>query len=90
MVSVLGDYYYEFPKPIKLERKLKDLLESDVDEKYYLSDKAIVGIENTKFNSATLDARIEKDGIMPTLQARDYKDPKLVIELRGGGAMPSE
>ena len=39
MVSVLGDYYYEFPKKIKLEKRLKDLLESEVDEKYYLSDK---------------------------------------------------
>lgn len=39
MVSVLGDYYYEFPKPIKLEHRLKDLLEDEVDEKFYLSDK---------------------------------------------------
>ena len=39
MVSILGDYYYEFPKPIKLEHRLKDLLEDEVDEKYYLSDK---------------------------------------------------
>lgn len=29
---------YEFPDPIPLEKRLKDLLESDVDEKYYLSD----------------------------------------------------
>lgn len=41
MVSVLGDYYYEFPKKIKLEKRLKDVLESEVDEKYYLSDKQI-------------------------------------------------
>lgn len=39
MVSILGDYYYEFPKPIKLEHKLKDLLEENVDKKFYLSDK---------------------------------------------------
>ena len=30
---------FVFPKPIKLEKKLKDLLEDKVDEKYYLSDK---------------------------------------------------
>lgn len=41
MVSILGDYKYEFPKPIPLEKKLKDLLEEEVDEKYYLSDKRI-------------------------------------------------
>ena len=41
MVSILGDYYYEFPKPIKLEKRLKDYLESEVDPKYYLSDKML-------------------------------------------------
>lgn len=41
MVSILGDYSYSFPKPIPLKLKLKDLLENEVDEKYYLSDKMI-------------------------------------------------
>lgn len=41
MVSILGDYYYEFPEPIKLEHRLKDLLEENVGEKYYLSDKML-------------------------------------------------
>lgn len=41
MVSLLGNYYYEFPKPFKLELRLKDMLEDEVDEKYYLSNKAI-------------------------------------------------
>ena len=39
MVSILGDYSYSFPAPIPLELKLKDMLEENVDEKYYLSDK---------------------------------------------------
>lgn len=29
---------YEWPSPISLERKLKDMLEINVDEKYYISD----------------------------------------------------
>lgn len=41
MVSILGDYSYTFPKPIPLKLKLKDMLEDNVDEKYYLSDKMI-------------------------------------------------
>ena len=40
-VSILGDYYYEFPHKMKLKYRLKDFLESKVDESYYLSDKAI-------------------------------------------------
>jgi DNA (cytosine-5)-methyltransferase 1 len=38
MVSILGEYYYEFPQKIKLEKRLKDYLEENVDPKYYLSD----------------------------------------------------
>lgn len=41
MVSILGDYYYSFPQKQELKLKLKDMLEKDVDEKYYLSDKMI-------------------------------------------------
>ena len=41
MVSVLGDFYYEFPQPIKLEKRLKDVLETEIEEKYYLSDKIV-------------------------------------------------
>lgn len=32
---------YHFPKPFKLDKRLKDVLEQYVDEKYYLSDKLI-------------------------------------------------
>lgn len=41
MVSWLGNHYYDFPTPIKLEKRLKDILETNVDEKYYLSSDII-------------------------------------------------
>ena len=41
MISILGDYKYEFPKPFELKLRLKDLLEENVDESYFLSDKMI-------------------------------------------------
>ena len=37
MVSILGDYNYKFPKPIQLTKTMKDYLEDDVDEKYYIN-----------------------------------------------------
>lgn len=41
MVSLLGDYTFEFPKPIPLTKVMKDYLEDSVDEKYYIkSEKA--------------------------------------------------
>lgn len=42
MLSWLGDdYYYDFPEGKPLTKKLKDVLETEVEEKYYLSDKTI-------------------------------------------------
>ena len=35
-VSILGDYYYDFPTPVPLKLKLRDMLEDNVDEKYYI------------------------------------------------------
>lgn len=41
MVSIFGDYNYLFPPKQKLELRLKDFIEDEVDEKYYLSEKMI-------------------------------------------------
>nr|DAU50058.1 MAG TPA: Cytosine specific methyltransferase [Caudoviricetes sp.] len=41
MVSILGDYSYEFPDPIPLTKTMADYLELEVDESYYVdSEKA--------------------------------------------------
>lgn len=38
VVSILGEHEsYKFPKPIKLDKVIKDILEDQVDEKYYLN-----------------------------------------------------
>lgn len=41
MISILGDYYYTFPKTRELKYLLKDFLDRHVDEKYYLTDAKI-------------------------------------------------
>lgn len=38
MFSFLGEYNYHFPEPIKLKKRLKDYLEKNVDEKYYIKN----------------------------------------------------
>ena len=68
MVSILGDYNYSFPRPIKLEKKLKDMLEDNVDEKYYLSDKQIKDIQNWNAYEKPLET-VDKD-ISKTLTTR--------------------
>ncbi len=67
MVSILGEYYYEFPKGMPLKFKLKDFLEKEVDEKYYLSEKQIKSIHDTKFESMSIDRVKDVNGVCNTI-----------------------
>lgn len=41
LISILGNYSYQFPKPIELKYIFEDYLEEKVDNKYYIeSEKA--------------------------------------------------
>jgi DNA (cytosine-5)-methyltransferase 1 len=86
---------FRFPQTKELKVRLKDFLEDEVDEKYYLNDEQISKIINWSVNRGKIiddDSLISyapgsreqaqqgwKD-ISPTLTARDYKDPKIVIK----------
>lgn len=52
IVSILGEAWYDFPQPRPLELKLKDMLEDEVPEKYYLDqarvDQFIEGLDDEK------------------------------------------
>ena len=49
MVSILGQAKFEFPKPIELNKVMKNYLEEEVDEKYYVtSQKALDLIQRLK------------------------------------------
>ena len=48
MISLLVDYNYTFPKPIPLKLRLKDMLEENVSEKYYIDDDLLRHIIATK------------------------------------------
>lgn len=67
---------YKFPKQIPLTTRLKDILEKNVDEKYYLPDDRIEKIINSTFMQEK--KRIQMTDICDTLLARDWKDPKCV------------
>ena len=80
VVSIFGEHEpYVFPKPIKLEKRLKDVLEDEVDEKYYLNnekaEQLIVTItkENNIIKPTVVDATINEPKtkeIMNTITAR--------------------
>lgn len=81
MVSVrkdLGERYY-FPRGFTLERRLKDVLEPQVDEKYYLGDKMIKAfLENSRVNSSQDGIVSSPFGISPTLTAGHGNCPKVI------------
>ena len=66
---------FEFPEGFELTLTPKDMLEDEVDEKFYLTDKQIERIKNSNFTQER--TRIQKN-VCGSLLARDYKDPKCV------------
>lgn len=97
---------FEFPKPFELELRLKDMLEDQVDEKYYLSEdiqkrfkftddtftKSIVGTTKPDFRTiGQRDLVYQENGVMGALVATDYKQPKQILETkRLGGVFDTE
>ena len=73
------DVCFKFPEPQELTIRLKDVLEPQVDEKYYLSDEQTKRLKMTTYNTGSGKVRVQDtDGEPRTLCARDYKDPKCV------------
>ena len=90
---------FEFPKGFDKGIRLKDLLEDNVDNKYYLSDEIqnrfkLNGKEDLNHNELNVvgssapecrtigqrDMTYGINGIMSTLTATDYKQPKQIID----------
>lgn len=79
---------FEFPKGFDNGVRLKDVLEDEVDEKYYISDDKVQRfLTNLNTNISLLydPCQVKREGksreyndYCPTLTSRDYKDPRLV------------
>ena len=64
MVSILGEYSYQFPMKQKLTKRLKDYLEDKVADKFYLSEKQIRQIANWDSQRNPVDEAKESDSDM--------------------------
>jgi DNA (cytosine-5)-methyltransferase 1 len=65
------DNNFDFPKKERLTKRLKDVLENEVDEKYFLSDEAVKRLVN---NSEGYHSEIRtEENIASTICASDYK-----------------
>lgn len=64
MVSILGEYNYKFPHQIPLEKTMKDYLEDEADEKYYINTEKAQKLIQQLIDNGTLDKTqdFEMDG----------------------------
>lgn len=73
MVSILGGQNFYFPKPFALNKKLRDILDEEVDAKYFLSEKAIKGfaqkssLNKTKGNGFRFSPTTGEEGVVKTV-----------------------
>lgn len=84
-----ADNSFQFPKEEHLEKRLKDVLEDDVDDKYFLSEKMLELItfkQKENGEIANLNKGGERGSVydsntnsMSCLSATDYKQPKQIL-----------
>ena len=60
MVSILGDYNFTFPEPIELQKVMKDYLEDEVDEKYYINNEKAQKLIQKLIDNGTLQNTITR------------------------------
>lgn len=83
------DNTFEFPEPFPLEKKLKDILDTDVDEKYYLTktDNLVVGSTRVQWDNSgkgygsQQDRAYYQDGIGPSLSCSNNSGDKAQVLL---------
>lgn len=93
MLSILGNYEFNFPERIKLNRNIKSILEDKVDNKFYLKNNQLNKLILTKKNNRGEIGYIKKteegkkhqsntvysdNCICRTLTAVDYKSPVMI------------
>lgn len=77
-VSIRGEHTpFEFPKAQELKLRLRDLIDEEVEERFYLKESTIKSIITSHFNSRR-DSIRPSDGLANTLCARDWRGPQCV------------
>ena len=78
------DTGFVFPEKQELKLKLKDMLEDEVDEKYYLTDSMINYLENGKYQSSKVSNKLKQTetGICPTLDTMQGGNRQPFIKIK--------
>lgn len=73
----LKNRMFLFPDKQPLTKKLEDILEQVVDEKFYLTDEQARRMKTTSYERDAYERRVQHD-ICMALSAREYKDPRCI------------
>ncbi len=77
-VSIRGEHKpFVFPEKQELKLRLRDMIDDEVDEKFYLKESTIRSIVTSSFNSRR-DSIKRGDEVANTILQRDYKGPQCV------------
>ena len=77
-VSILGEHSpYIFPEKKELALRLKDMLDSEVPEKYYITAARVIAMLTSSYTQRRTNL-LRKD-VSTTLCARDWREPKCVV-----------
>jgi DNA-cytosine methyltransferase len=76
--DIYEPFRFQFPIKEPLKIVVKDILELDIDKKYFLTGKQL---DRIKFNKRHSNEMLITKNISPTLLARDYKDGGKRIKL---------
>lgn len=71
MISVLGDYNYQFPKGLPTKKCIGDIIENNVNKEYYLTREDLKKIRGWNSQQKPLDRIRILDDYSPTIIARD-------------------
>ena len=85
MVSILGNYNFTFPNPIELQKVMKDYLEDEVDEKYYINNEKAQKLIQKLIDNGTLQntiTRAEQSRLALTEQLTSQEKSKSETALR--------
>lgn len=85
-ISVLGEHKpYKFPEPIKLDKAIKDVLEEEVEDKYYLNKKWHFTTNNEiKHNQGEI-AQIDNANYAATRSIQDVNKLCRCLDTMSGG-----
>ena len=95
-------FNFDWPTNDTVEKRLVDVLESEVDEKFYLSEEKTAQLVARLEDADSYETRIidpsnggrestlrEYSEVSPTLTSRDYKEPRMVghVDIKGHDAL---